>query len=97
MRIEFIRSGGIAGVTLKASVDTGKLPPAQGAELERLVRAIDFGRLPRRPSGPGADRFQYDLTILDGKRRQAVSFNEGQLTAEVRPLVNRLVEMAKGS
>ncbi len=95
MRIEFERSGGIAGISLKTSVDTSQLPPAEAAQLEQLVHAADLALLRPRPPGPGADRFQYDLTIWEGKRRQRVSLSETQLTPELRPLIELLLDRAR--
>jgi hypothetical protein len=95
MRIQFERSGGFAGITRKASVDTSRLPPAEKAQLESLVNAADFDRIPPPKPGPSADRFQYRLTISDGGRRKTASFADGQVTPQMRPLLDRLLELAR--
>jgi hypothetical protein len=95
MRIQFERSGGFAGITRKASVDTSRLPPAEKAQLESLVNAVDFDRIPPPKPGPSADRFQYRLTISDGARRKTASFADGQVTPQMRPLLDRLLELAR--
>ena len=89
MRIQFERSGGFAGVTRKASIDTTRLPPAEKAQLEALANAVDFGQIPPPKPGPSADRFQYRLTI-----RKTASFADGQVTPQMRPLLDRLLELA---
>ncbi len=94
MRIQFERSGGFAGVTRKASIDTTRLPPAEKAQLEALANAVDFGQIPPPKPGPSADRFQYRLTISDGGRRKTASFTDGQVTPQMRPLLDRLLEVA---
>jgi len=95
MRIQFERSGGFAGITRKASVDTSRLPPAEKAQLEALANAVDFARIPPPKPGPSADRFQYRLTISDGGQRKTASFADGQVTPEMRPLLDRLLELAR--
>ena len=47
MRIQFERSGGFAGVTRKASIDTTRLPPAEKAQLETLANAMVQSHHPR--------------------------------------------------
>ncbi len=97
IKIDLERSGGFAGVTLRASVDTAKLPAAEADQLAGLLARVDLDELARRPSGiPTApDRFQYDLTVTRGGRRQHVTFGERAVTPELRPLLNRLVELAR--
>ena len=84
MRIQFERSGGFAGVTRKASIDTTRLPPAEKAQLETLANAMDFDRIPPPKPGPSADRFQYRLTISNGGGRKTASFADGQVTPPLK-------------
>lgn len=98
LRIAFARSGGFAGIVLETTVDTAALPPAEARELEALVRQADFFALPERPDGApgGADRFQYDLTIARGEQRHSVSLGESAVPATLRPLLDRLLAIARG-
>jgi hypothetical protein len=98
IRIELERSGGFAGISLRASIDTGALPPDEAREIARLVDRIDFADLARRPPRPAraADRFQYDLTVQQGTARHRLSIPEGAVPAELKPLLDRLVARAKG-
>jgi hypothetical protein len=93
MRIQFERSGGIAGITVKKAVDTTRLPAQERAELEAMVHAIDFDHVPPAPR-TGADRFQYDIKIEDGRRRH-VSLTDGQLTPQFRALIDHLTAMPR--
>jgi hypothetical protein len=97
VRIDFQRSGGFAGVVLRCSIDTARMTPEEAREIEELVSAVDPAALAAaspRP-GRGADRFQYDLTIDREDQRHHLSFGEGELTPELRPLVTRLLEIAR--
>jgi hypothetical protein len=97
IRIDLERSGGFAGVTMRASVDTGTLPPDEAREIDRLVGQVDFAGLARRPPAPprGADRFHYDLTVRRGGERHHVSLPESAVPPELKPLLDRLVAIAR--
>lgn len=83
-RLEFERSGGLAGLRLRAVVDTGELSGGERAALEDCLR--------RPPdSSPGADRFQYRLRV----DAQEVVVQEPDVPAELQPLINRLVAAAR--
>jgi hypothetical protein len=94
LHVDFARSGGFAGLTLGTSVDADELPPADRAELERLVRAVEAsGAL--KSTRPGVDRFQYDVTISRGRESKHVSVGESDLTPEVKALSEWLLERAR--
>ena len=96
-RIEFERSGGFAGISLGTSVDTSQLSPDEAREMEELLAKVNFSaprELPMRASR-GADRFQYNLTVTRGGQTQTVSIGESEVTPELRPLLDRLTDMAK--
>ncbi|MGH2767239.1 MAG: protealysin inhibitor emfourin [Actinomycetota bacterium] len=96
VKIEFQRSGGFAGTTLATSVDAGDLPQTEAEELGELVERADLPALserPRRPGGP--DRFQYDLAVTLGDRRYQVTVGEAEVPETLRPLLDRLLELAR--
>jgi hypothetical protein len=94
VEIGFQRSGGVAGLTMGTEVDTEKLPPAEGRELERLVERVEAeGAGKSAPAKP--DRFQYDLTIKRGGQTRRLQLAEQELTPEGRELVKRLTERAR--
>jgi hypothetical protein len=103
IRIELDRSGGVAGITLHADVDTTALTPEQGREIAELVGRVDFATLaeeadsPRSAPSRGADRFQYDLTVQRGDQRYRVSLSESAVPAELKPLLSRVLDYARGS
>jgi hypothetical protein len=97
LQIEFERSGGFAGVALRKSVDAGDLPPAEAEELRALVeRALPELAETSRGPGPGRpDRFQYDLTVALDDRVYRVTLGEAELPDRVRPLVDKLLALAR--
>jgi hypothetical protein len=94
IRIELERSGGFAGISRRASVDTSKLPPEEAARIAELVRRVDFGALSAVATGPprAPDRFQYDLDIRQGGQHHRLTFGERAVTPELRPLLDHLLE-----
>jgi len=99
VRVEYIRSGGVAGVTLRGSVDTSRLPADEARRLTELVDAVDFAALVAHPPAPARvpDRFQYDLVVERGPDRYELALGESQVPPELRPLLDRMTAIAKGS
>jgi hypothetical protein len=97
IQIDLERSGGFAGTSLKASVDTSRLPADEAGTIAGLVDRVDFDALAAGTGAPARapDRFQYDLVVRRGKRRHALSLGESQVPPELRPLLDHLVALAK--
>jgi hypothetical protein len=95
-RIELVRSGGLAGLRLRASVDTTEDPDGDwyagqlaGLDLPALAAAS--------PGEPGADRFHYVLSVqADDGPGHRLEFGEAALPEELRPVVQRLESRARG-
>jgi hypothetical protein len=78
-QLELERSGGFAGLTLRALVPFEELSQPQRAAVDDSL-----SRPPRR--SPQPDRFQYQLRV--GERR--VVLEEDDFPAVLRPLLRRL-------
>lgn len=96
MRIDFARSGGLAGLTMAVSVDTDRLPPDAAGVVDAALRRADLAGLAARPRQPaaGADRYQYDLTIERDGECHTLSFRESEVPPELRPVVDALLPLA---
>jgi hypothetical protein len=94
IRIDLVRSGGFAGISQRASVDTGKLPPEEAARVAKLVRAVDFDALAGVATGPprAPDRFQYDLDVQQGGRHHHLTLGERSVPPELRALIDHLMK-----
>ena len=93
LRIDFQRSGGFTGLTMRTEVDTSELRPEDAAVFERLVESLEgVGASP--PAGK-PDRFQYELTVTRGKKSRRFQLAEQDLTPQARELVSLLVERAR--
>lgn len=99
MRIHFERTGGIAGMRIKATIDTQRLPGDEAQEVQRLVETTGFFGLPAelRSPTPGMDQFHFILTIEAGERSHTVSVGDAAAPDELRPLLRRLTILARSS
>jgi hypothetical protein len=79
----------MAGLELKASVDTERLSPDEAGRLRELVERVDLEGLSRRSPlrGKGADRFQYDLRLSDDAGTREVTASEDAAPPELRELI----------
>ncbi len=97
MRIDFERSGGFAGMRMTTTVDTESLSSEETRELFELVEGAGFFELPAKISSesPGADRFQYKLTIEAEGRQHTVETGEAAVPEKLRALIQKLTMMAR--
>lgn len=95
MRIEFVRSGGFAGVSLRLAVESGALPAGERKALELLVDQARFFDLPPDLTSPLPDAFQYDVAIEIEGRRHSVRLDEHAMPEEVKPLLRHLTDLAR--
>ena len=97
MRVEFERTGGVAGIPLTWSPAPDTLPHTDASQLTRLVEASRFFDLAHDTSGApaGADRFTYRITIDDGRRSHTVHVGESTAPESLRPLIHWLTDAAR--
>lgn len=93
MRLDLIRTGGFANLRRPASLDTDDLPPGEASEVERLVGEMDLSDLAARSplEGRGADRFQYDLTVVRDGHEQRVIAAESEVSPGLRAVIDRVL------
>lgn len=96
MRVTFSRSGGVAGVTLRCSLDTDAMEPEEAQRFEALVEASGLRSMAPTLPVPETDRFQYLLDVAWSPREANVYvFGESQVPARLRPLLDRLTDEAR--
>ena len=95
-RVRLTRSGGLAGISMVASVDLDDLPEATAKKIRAALADVDFDApAPRAAPRPGAaDTYQYDVVVSDGGRR-ALTVHEPSVTPELRALVSVLLPLAE--
>jgi hypothetical protein len=82
-RVELTRSGGFAGLRRTAQLEL------DADEAEALAVALEATDDDPEPAA-GADRFQYDLTLVRGEQRRSVRVRDGAVPDALRPVLDRL-------
>ena len=85
-RVDLVRSGGFANITVRASIPGHALDPHEQAGVDALL-----ARPPTDDAVPGApDRQQYDLSVVIGDETHHVRLGEHEVDDRLRPLIRRL-------
>ena len=94
MHLKLVRSGGLAGLTMVASLDSADLPSDQQGLIASLLTP---GASPMSDAGQrgGADQFSYHLEIHQGERTVRHHWDEPDVPEMVRPLLAALVHEAR--
>ncbi len=93
-RLTLTRSGGLAGISLVASVDLDELPPDTAEQVRAALDRVDFGA-PPAPAPPGAaDTFQYELVVA-GDETRSLTAHDPFVTPGMRALVDTLLPFAQ--
>jgi hypothetical protein len=100
--VKLVRSGGLAGLDLVATVDTADLAPGQQEVVSRLLtedlRDPDGSQSSQSSSGGragGADQFSYRLEIQQGDRTVRREWKDPEVHETLRPLLTALTRQAK--
>jgi len=97
MHVVFERSGGFAGITRTARLDSGSLTPDAQAELSALIDQADFFELPAQilSDPPIPDDFLYSIEIDAGDGPWTVVTSDIAMPDQLRPLVEWLTNTAR--
>ena len=93
MKLTYQRSGGVAGISKRAVIDTAALPAGERAAWEGLVTGADFFALPATPPAGDPrqrDAFSHTIAVEDGGRQHTVEVQGTPASAPVRALGDRL-------
>ena len=96
MRIEFRRSGGVAGITLRGDVDTEQMSPPEAEHMESLVRRANLASAPSSSHEHRAvDRFEYEITVKGQEQHHHLLVGEREVTPELRALFDQLLKITR--
>ncbi|KOP22841.1 hypothetical protein AMR41_28550 [Hapalosiphon sp. MRB220] len=89
MRILIQRTGGFAGISKKAIVDTANLSFEETKQLSDLLEAANFFNLPTVINSPSnqADRFQYIFTVEANNQQHTVKVSEVALSGTLKQII----------
>jgi hypothetical protein len=99
MQIQFERSGGFAGMTVAATIDTDQLPAQEADELRALIDAAGFFNLPAKPAiaSVGADQFQYTISVKAEGRQHTIQTGDASASEALQRLLRRLTALARSA
>ena len=91
MKVRYERSGGFAGITITAEVDSSTLTPKQADELKELVeKAFPPDQL-KNKKATMPDQFNYEFTVTDAGKTRIWQVNDESITDEIRALGKWLI------
>lgn len=93
MKIRFRQSGGLAGLTKVAQVDSEEVPDDEAGRLQAMVdEAFQQAVPPSRPALP--DEEQYHIEVEVEARRETILVARSAIPGPLRPLIEYLEERA---
>lgn len=97
MKIDYERSGGFTGATVKVSLDTASLPPETANGFLEAFSAAHFFELPAKlaPDRPQADAFVHRLTLDDEQHHHSVEMVDSTVPDPLQPILRQLTILAR--
>lgn len=99
MRVNFVRTGGFAGLRLEAVVDSDSLPEEEARLLKTELDNACFFDLPSKLTSRsgGADRFQYEITVEDGNTQHTIETGETAIPEPLLPFIQHVEILARST
>jgi len=97
--IDFERSGGFAGIPVKATFSDQVLNEDELNDLRHLIENSDFLLLKNsdNPDRLSPDQFLYKISVVTTVYSHSVSLYEQEITPGLRPLIRLLLDIARRS
>lgn len=95
MIIRHERSGGFAGLTVTAEVDSATLSTKEAKELKELVERAFPSDQPKKKKATMPDQFEYEFVIEDNGKARKYQVNDDTITNEMRALSKWLIAAAQ--
>jgi hypothetical protein len=101
MKVQFMQSGGFAGLIRHCTLDTRTMEADEAATLRRLVEEANLSAPRATRSAPpavsrsGRDFEEYQISVDDGAEDLTVVHDQSSLPAEAKALIGYLKKCAK--
>lgn len=94
MRVFFERTGGFAGIRMTKTIDIDTLPKSERNQLQLLIEAADFFKLPENITSANSqpDCFHYTITVEKGQQQHTVRVSEQAVPDTLRPFLEWLMK-----
>lgn len=97
-RVRLTRSGGLAGLSVVASVDLDDLPAAAAKKVRAALAEVDLTPPKRRAARAASvgipDGYQYDIEVNDGKKR-SLTVRDPVASPHLQALLDVLLPLAE--
>ena len=93
MKVSFEQSGGLAGMMVSTTVDSGSLPKEEASLLQNLVKDANFFTLPSKSEPPrqgAADYFEYTISVENDGLKHTVETTDLTMPESLKPLIRYL-------
>jgi hypothetical protein len=94
--VDMVSTGGFTGLRRSASMDLDDLPADVVPRVEAALAALRSSPRPDPSALPGGSAPTYRLTVIGDEERYDLLLREPDVPADLRPLIEALVERARG-
>lgn len=95
-KINFKRTGGIAGREVNTDIDLNELPAEESQALMRLITETNFFKIPQNLIGHVTpDEFEYTVTVEAGNTHHTIQTSDTNAPESLRPLLEELSRLAR--
>ena len=95
-KINFKRTGGIAGREVNADIDLNELPAEESQALMRLITETNFFKIPQNLIGHVTpDEYEYTVTVEAGNTHHTIQTSDTNAPESLRPLLEELTRLAR--
>jgi len=96
MKIKYIQTGGFAGLTKIAEIDTDKLSANEAEVYKKFIKESDFFNIPSIDDSRSLpDVENIIIKVEDEGKSHSVRFNILNIPNKLKPLVDNLQKLAK--
>ena len=97
-KINFQRTGGVAGRELNADIDLNEIPNADSQQLMRLITDTNFFKIPQNLiEHKVPDEYEYTITVDAGNTHHTIHTSDSTASESLRPLLETLTRLSRGS
>ena len=97
-RINFKRTGGIAGREINTDIDLNELPDAESQELKDLLFQTNFFQIPQNLINRAIpDEYEYMGTVEARNTHHTIKTSDSTAPESLRPLLEKLSALARQS
>ncbi|MHA1275855.1 MAG: protealysin inhibitor emfourin [Candidatus Helarchaeota archaeon] len=95
MKIKFVQTGGFAGITKEAEIDTDLEPEESTSAIQKALDESQFFSLQSKDSAPRPDMEQFFITVEKEGQSHMVQLDTMNIPEKLKPLINDLKKRAK--